>query len=155
MLVPPLTGVGAVLIYIFSFYQVKFNQYGLSEKATTLSSFLSRQPRKWPPFDGRIPDVGFFEKIGRSADELFPRPSSKWGHRHPTLPVESTNNQEASVPQSNTQNGPATFGATVKSTAKAGAPHRRVVLIATMEYDIEDWDIKIKIGGLGVVRRSF
>jgi alpha-1,3-glucan synthase len=28
---------------------------------------------------------------------------------------------------------------------------RRCVLIATMEYDIEDWNIKIKIGGLGVM----
>jgi alpha-1,3-glucan synthase len=28
---------------------------------------------------------------------------------------------------------------------------RRTVLIATMEYDIDDWDIKIKIGGLGVM----
>uniref|UniRef100_A0A093V713 alpha-1,3-glucan synthase n=1 Tax=Talaromyces marneffei PM1 TaxID=1077442 RepID=A0A093V713_TALMA len=28
---------------------------------------------------------------------------------------------------------------------------RRTVLIATMEYDIEDWAIKIKIGGLGVM----
>ncbi|RDW79794.1 putative alpha 1,3 glucan synthase [Coleophoma cylindrospora] len=28
---------------------------------------------------------------------------------------------------------------------------RRTVLIATMEYDIEDWEIKIKIGGLGVM----
>lgn len=29
--------------------------------------------------------------------------------------------------------------------------HRRMVLIATMEYNIEDWAIKIKIGGLGVM----
>jgi alpha-1,3-glucan synthase len=28
---------------------------------------------------------------------------------------------------------------------------RRKVLIATMEYEIEDWEIKIKIGGLGVM----
>lgn len=28
---------------------------------------------------------------------------------------------------------------------------RRTVLIATMEYDIEDWSIKVKIGGLGVM----
>ncbi|EEB09010.2 alpha-1,3-glucan synthase Mok13 [Schizosaccharomyces japonicus yFS275] len=28
---------------------------------------------------------------------------------------------------------------------------RKVVLIATLEYDIEDWAIKIKIGGLGVM----
>ncbi|KAK4466054.1 family 5 putative glycoside hydrolase family 13/Glycosyltransferase [Cladorrhinum samala] len=31
-----------------------------------------------------------------------------------------------------------------------GAPRKKVV-IATMEYDIEDWGIKIKIGGLGVM----
>ena len=38
-------------------------------------------------------------------------------------------------------------------TALAGATggSRRTVLIATMEYDIEDWAIKIKIGGLGVM----
>ncbi|KAL8775629.1 MAG: hypothetical protein Q9209_000125 [Squamulea sp. 1 TL-2023] len=35
--------------------------------------------------------------------------------------------------------------------AETGSPNRRTVLIATMEYDIEDWDIKIKIGGLGVM----
>lgn len=29
--------------------------------------------------------------------------------------------------------------------------NRRTILIATMEYDIEDWNIKIKIGGLGVM----
>lgn len=28
---------------------------------------------------------------------------------------------------------------------------RRTVLIATMEYNIDDWNIKIKIGGLGVM----
>ncbi|ORY13406.1 putative alpha-1,3-glucan synthase [Clohesyomyces aquaticus] len=28
---------------------------------------------------------------------------------------------------------------------------RRTCLIATMEYDIQDWDVKIKIGGLGVM----
>ena len=33
----------------------------------------------------------------------------------------------------------------------AGSHNRRTVLIATMEYDIEDWAIKIKIGGLGVM----
>ncbi|KAJ5589900.1 hypothetical protein N7450_003872 [Penicillium hetheringtonii] len=36
--------------------------------------------------------------------------------------------------------------------AAAGAPdQKRTVLIATMEYDIQDWNIKIKIGGLGVM----
>ncbi|KAI4280846.1 MAG: hypothetical protein L6R38_004122 [Xanthoria sp. 2 TBL-2021] len=35
--------------------------------------------------------------------------------------------------------------------AETGSPDRRTVLIATMEYEIEDWDVKIKIGGLGVM----
>ncbi|GLA32170.1 hypothetical protein AnigIFM63326_011309 [Aspergillus niger] len=36
--------------------------------------------------------------------------------------------------------------------AIAGAPEkRRTVLIATMEYDIADWQAKVKIGGLGVM----
>lgn len=33
----------------------------------------------------------------------------------------------------------------------AGAIKRRTVLIATMEYNIDDWNVKIKIGGLGVM----
>lgn len=35
--------------------------------------------------------------------------------------------------------------------AAMGSSNRRTVLIATMEYEIEDWEIKIKIGGLGVM----
>ncbi|KAF2665711.1 putative alpha-1,3-glucan synthase [Microthyrium microscopicum] len=35
--------------------------------------------------------------------------------------------------------------------ASAGAPSRRTVLVATMEYEIAEWNIKIKIGGLGVM----
>jgi hypothetical protein len=35
---------------------------------------------------------------------------------------------------------------TIEATEKP-----RTVLIATMEYEIEDWNIKIKIGGLGAM----
>ncbi|KAI3390844.1 hypothetical protein diail_8547 [Diaporthe ilicicola] len=40
---------------------------------------------------------------------------------------------------------------TLNTTALAAGSHgpRRTTLIATMEYEIEDWNIKIKIGGLG------
>jgi alpha-1,3-glucan synthase len=38
-----------------------------------------------------------------------------------------------------------------KDTIIEHVGRRRTVLIATMEYDIEDWAIKIKIGGLGVM----
>ncbi|KAI4117714.1 MAG: hypothetical protein LQ345_002108 [Seirophora villosa] len=44
---------------------------------------------------------------------------------------------------------PGSFGGAL--AAETGSPDRRTVLIATMEYEIEDWDIKIKIGGLGVM----
>ncbi|KAG9697868.1 putative alpha 1,3 glucan synthase, partial [Aureobasidium melanogenum] len=36
-------------------------------------------------------------------------------------------------------------------TIAANKDKRRKVIIATMEYDIEDWSIKVKIGGLGVM----
>ncbi len=42
---------------------------------------------------------------------------------------------------------PPSTGATVIDTGAS----RRSVLIATLEYEIADWDIKIKIGGLGVM----
>lgn len=35
--------------------------------------------------------------------------------------------------------------------AAGAADQKRTVLIATMEYDISDWKIKVKIGGLGVM----
>ncbi|TDZ61500.1 Cell wall alpha-1,3-glucan synthase mok13 [Colletotrichum trifolii] len=37
--------------------------------------------------------------------------------------------------------------------AVTGGPARRKVLIATMEYNIDDWKISIKIGGLGVMAK--
>ena len=39
---------------------------------------------------------------------------------------------------------------TLQGTTSASQA-RRTILIATLEYDIEDWGIKIKIGGLGVM----
>ena len=38
-----------------------------------------------------------------------------------------------------------------KATVVDPQGKRRTVLIATMEYDIEDWALKVKIGGLGVM----
>lgn len=39
----------------------------------------------------------------------------------------------------------------INQVTTVASQRRRTVLIATMEYDIEDWAIKIKIGGLGVM----
>ena len=38
-----------------------------------------------------------------------------------------------------------------KTTVISAQDKRRTVLIATVEYDIEDWAVKVKIGGLGVM----
>lgn len=43
------------------------------------------------------------------------------------------------------------FGGVTPSIVPVVEGTRRSILIATMEYDIEDWQIKIKIGGLGVM----
>ncbi|PYH89723.1 putative alpha-1,3-glucan synthase [Aspergillus ellipticus CBS 707.79] len=42
-------------------------------------------------------------------------------------------------------------GAPTGMAVAGAAEQRRTVLIATMEYDIEDWRLKVKIGGLGVM----
>ncbi|KAL4807069.1 hypothetical protein BDV18DRAFT_136820 [Aspergillus unguis] len=95
-LVPLVTAIGCVYAFMKTFYQVKFNQVGISPKKSFFSSL-------------------FAGKTGP-----LTRSSNKSGF------LQSTS----------------AFGA---GTA------RRNVLIATMEYDIEDWGIKIKIGGLGVM----
>lgn len=60
---------------------------------------------------------------------------------------ESTASKHNSIADNN--NNPTDTGL----QASMGSSNRRTVLIATMEYEIEDWDIKIKIGGLGVMAR--
>jgi alpha-1,3-glucan synthase len=42
-------------------------------------------------------------------------------------------------------------GSMTPTLVAADKSKRRTVLIATIEYDIEDWNIKVKIGGLGVM----
>lgn len=61
----------------------------------------------------------------------------------------SRRDSTASRRQSISDKGPSAIGL----QASIGSANRRTVLIATMEYEIDDWDIKIKIGGLGVMAR--
>lgn len=70
---------------------------------------------------------------------------SSFGARHPFQRLASRRSNFA-------ENSPWDNKATdVGLAAAIGSSNRRTVLIATMEYEIEDWDIKIKIGGLGVM----
>lgn len=114
--IPLITAIGAVWIYLKAFYQVKFNKVGVSERKSLLRLPLLK----------RLPWVNK-SHLGHDA-ELVPGGilGKLWNRR----PEDSAARQALN--------------------ADAGDA-RRTVLIATMEYDIEDWGIKIKIGGLGVM----
>ncbi|KZF22864.1 glycosyltransferase family 5 protein [Xylona heveae TC161] len=106
--IPPLTGALGVWAYLRAFYQVKFNQVGVSEKGGIVPLAVRKI----------IPE----RYLGSPAFQRFTGSSTALSEVAP---------------------------ATVAPVEAAGG--RRTVLIATMEYDIEDWEIKIKIGGLGVM----
>lgn len=107
-IIPVITGAIGVWAFMKSFYQVKFNQIGISEKTNLIPLAVRRAFKR-----------------SREGDSESPNPLMK-------LATKSGFMQSSSL------------------FANKGA-HRRMVLIATMEYDIEDWAIKIKIGGLGVM----
>lgn len=78
------------------------------------------------------------------------KPSGVAGLHFPKLPDHDSlrnsiahifnHSKTASDAQHDTSTGPL--------AVDSGSPHRRTVLIATMEYEIEDWQIKVKIGVL-------
>lgn len=116
--VPLITAGVAVWMYMQSFYDIKFNEIGIAEKASII-------PMAVKNVFGRG-----YKSLGHDAETGSPQPEkhhflSALRKRKDTF-LQSTGN--------------------LVSTDK-----RRMVLIATMEYDIEDWQIKIKIGGLGVM----
>ncbi|EAW12377.1 alpha-1,3-glucan synthase Ags1 [Aspergillus clavatus NRRL 1] len=109
-IIPLLTGSACVYVFMKSFYQIKFNQVGVSEKRSLIPLALRRKLKR-----------------ARNGDGEAMNPLMRLANKS---------------------------GFLQSSTALAGSaavPKRRMVLIATMEYDIEDWAIKIKIGGLGVM----
>ena len=109
-IIPVLTGAFGIWAFMKSFYQVKFNQTGISDKKAIIPLAFRRKFRKHP----------------MTENQESRNPLMKLGNR--SVMMQS-------------------------KTALAGSMggSRRTVLIATMEYDIEDWAIKIKIGGLGVM----
>ncbi|KAJ5179972.1 alpha-1-3-glucan synthase [Penicillium capsulatum] len=111
-IIPPMTAATCVYVFMKSFYKVKFNQNGTSEKT------------------GFAPMV-MLRKLKLSGS------TEKGEHLNPLMRLANKS------------------GFMQSTTALGGAAgeggKRRMVLIATMEYDIEDWAIKIKIGGLGVM----
>jgi len=123
-LVPIMAGAAAIWAFMKSFYGVKHNEVGITSKRGPKLKILDRIPRREK-----------VENLQENADEPCveaPKPSDIG------VPHEFKVSQQFKIPQA----------ATIKQTAN---PKRLTVLIATMEYDIEDWGIKIKIGGLGVM----
>ncbi|KAH0846408.1 hypothetical protein AYO21_07155 [Fonsecaea monophora] len=105
--VPIITAAFGVWSFMQSFYQIKFNEVGISEKSGLIPAVFKRQFKKL--VDEEAPPSGILAKFSRKPKFLQP------------------------------------------SDTVIDQQKRRIVLIATMEYDIEDWGIKIKIGGLGVM----
>jgi alpha-1,3-glucan synthase len=109
-LVPIITGAFAIYLFHKSFYDVKFNEIGLSEKRSNLLS-----------------------KFSMLTGALWKKPSS-------------------SITGIHKQKQPMSLNPLVQEGVLAVNESRfSTVLLATMEYEIEDWQLKVKIGGLGVM----
>ncbi|EJD02308.1 modular protein with glycoside hydrolase family 13 and glycosyltransferase family 5 domains [Fomitiporia mediterranea MF3/22] len=108
--IPVITGTLAVLIFMWSFYGIKYNKWGLKENKPSHSNYF--------PILGSLGN--------KSTHDLKDGANEKHGHT-----------------------GLAYTGEMI------GWPEdknkRRCVLIATLEYEIIDWKLKVKIGGLGVM----
>ncbi|KAL1297187.1 hypothetical protein AAFC00_004759 [Neodothiora populina] len=120
--IPPITAVLGVWAYLRAFYQVKFNQIGLSEAKGILPMAITKHFHK---------GENVKEKDSLNSTPAGGSSSESVG---PSYVLDGLTSMSADVP----------IGAALSGK-------RRTVLIGTMEYDISDWNIKIKIGGLGVM----
>lgn len=119
--IPILTGATAIWAFMKSFYGVKLNEVGITSK------------KSW--------DLRIMRRRLKSGKARGPHPPDEEPHR--------------SVPEPSDVGVPHQFKRmrqfSVIASPQTATTKRLTVLIATMEYDIEDWGIKVKIGGLGVM----
>ncbi len=107
--IPLITGTLAVALFMWTFYGVKYNQFGVKAKS---------QHSKYLPIFG-----AFGNKSTTDLKDATPFAEKFFGHKQ--------NTDIIGWPEDKTK--------------------RRKVLIATLEYEIIDWKLKVKIGGLGVM----
>ena len=131
-LIPLTSAVVGVWAFMKSFYQVKFNEVGVTEKKPLIAAAFRQSFH-------RLQSNLSLISVDHTAT---PGNAFTPGYKSARHSASSTFVATAS-PNPNEEAGLAMYD--------AGAPNRRTVLIGTMEYDIEDWNIKIKIGGLGVM----
>lgn len=125
--VPMLGGLLAAWLFAQSFYSVKFEKFGLVQRVSFFTA-LTRRMRKPKTVDSDQ------EKASDSdSDEI-------------------TGNI---FKQARPQRAPIVSKMSGYSAYSAVQPApRRTVLIATMEYDIEDWEVKVKVSTSSVTRLS-
>jgi alpha-1,3-glucan synthase len=129
LLVPVLTALGSVYMYHRSFYQVKHNKFGILDKGTVIPIAVQQ---------------GFYEGKEYVKEKISHQTAlitRKFRYSPTAIPYVKPN-----LPNRSRDN---VFGADLVPVSTNA--NRRRVLIATMEYNIEDWAIKNKIGGLGVM----
>ena len=124
-IIPVLSATLAIWTYLRVFYQVKFNRLGVNANKGILPII-----QRTIHLDQWIP-----EKVSDPFKKLV---SSS------TMHTKELKSNVLMTMSSEVRNQPSPLPGFED-------PDRRTVLIATMEYDIEDWAIKIKIGGLGVM----
>ncbi|PCH38049.1 glycosyltransferase family 5 protein [Wolfiporia cocos MD-104 SS10] len=107
--IPFITGALAVAVFMWSFYGIKYNKYGV-------------KPNK--DHSNYFPIIGHLGNKSKSnlAEPHTPLTEKMFGHKHHEI---------IGWPEDKNK--------------------RRKVLIATLEYEIIDWKLKVKIGGLGVM----
>jgi alpha-1,3-glucan synthase len=106
--IPLITGILAVVIFMWSFYGIRHNRYGVRPKG----------PSKYLPILGNLGNKSTTDlKDSAPISEKLFRP------KHPLEVI--------GWPEDKNK--------------------RRKVLISTLEYEIFDWKLKVKIGGLGVM----
>ena len=109
--IPILTGTLSVLIFMWSFYGIKYNKWGLKESKPSHSAYF--------------PILG---TLGNKSTADLKDTSSEKHHGHAGLHYTG---DIIGWPEDKNK--------------------RRCVLISTLEYEIIDWKLKVKIGGLGVM----
>ncbi|GBE82150.1 Cell wall alpha-1,3-glucan synthase ags1 [Sparassis crispa] len=107
--IPFITGSLAVVIFMWSFYGIRYNQWGVKPQKDHSSYF---------PILGSLGN-----KSKSNLQDSTPLSEKMFGHKH--------NADIIGWPEDKNK--------------------RRKVLIATLEYEIIDWKLKVKIGGLGVM----
>ena len=121
-LVPVLSGATGIWLFVKSFYRVKMNDIGVTEKKSMVPLIVRR-------------------RIKHPGRTISTQP----------LTMGSLYQNSTAAPTSEALPQTADGGLNLQVEPAIETQERRKVLIATMEYDIEDWKIKVKIGGLGVM----